>query len=192
MNSRMPPMSEDFAGNLYVLGTDGWQRHAFSNILWFTSKFRSWSSVRNICINYRFNVWNFCSFFRGKYETIIMRIVDIQLSFPSILVALIILAAFGKGVEKTIIALILVQWAYYARTARAPALVEINKEYIDSARCLAFSNTRIMFKHIYKLSCPINCSWYITNSACHFTGSDIKFFRFRITNHRALFRITYW
>ena len=88
------------------------------------------------------------AFFRGKYETIIMRIVDIQLSFPSILVALIILAAFGKGVEKTIIALILVQWAYYARTARASALVEINKEYIDSARCLAFSNTRIMFKHI--------------------------------------------
>ena len=77
-----------------------------------------------------------------------MRIVDIQLSFPSILVALIILAAFGKGVEKTIIALILVQWAYYARTARSSALVEINKEYVDAARCLAFGNTRIMFKHI--------------------------------------------
>ena len=88
------------------------------------------------------------AFFGGRYESIIMRIVDIQLSFPSILVALIILAAFGKGVEKTIIALILVQWAYYARTARSSALVEINKEYVDAARCLAFGNTRIMFKHI--------------------------------------------
>ena len=88
------------------------------------------------------------AFFRGKYETIVMRIVDIQLSFPSILVALIIIAAFGKGIEKTMIALILVQWAYYARTARASALVEMNKEYIDAARCLAFGNTRIMFKHI--------------------------------------------
>ena len=88
------------------------------------------------------------AFFGGRYESLIMRIVDIQLSFPSILVALIILAAFGKGVEKTIIALILVQWAYYARTARSSALVEINKEYVDAARCLAFGNTRIMFKHI--------------------------------------------
>ena len=78
-----------------------------------------------------------------------MRIVDIQLSFPSILGALIILAAFGKGVEKTIIALILVQWAYYARTARSSALVEIKKEYVDAARSLAIGNTLIMFKHIF-------------------------------------------
>ena len=149
MNSRMPPMSEDFAGNLYVLGTDGAGRDMLSAIFYglrVSLGVGVLSGVFALIIGSIFGIS--AAFFRGKYETIIMRIVDIQLSFPSILVALIILAAFGKGVEKTIIALILVQWAYYARTARASALVEINKEYIDSARCLALSNTRIMFKHI--------------------------------------------
>ena len=149
MNSRMPPMSEDFAGNLYVLGTDGAGRDMLSAIFYglrVSLGVGVLSGVFALIIGSIFGIS--AAFFRGKYETIIMRIVDIQLSFPSILVALIILAAFGKGVEKTIIALILVQWAYYARTARASALVEINKEYFDSARCLAFSNTRIMFKHI--------------------------------------------
>jgi peptide/nickel transport system permease protein len=88
------------------------------------------------------------AYFGGRYETLVMRVVDIQLSFPSILMALVILAIFGKGVEKTIIALILVQWAYYARAARASALVEKNKEYVEAAKCLALSDRRIILSHI--------------------------------------------
>ena len=88
------------------------------------------------------------AYFGGRYETFVMRVVDIQLSFPSILMALVILAIFGKGVEKTIIALILVQWAYYARAARASALVEKNKEYVEAAKCLALGDRRIILNHI--------------------------------------------
>ena len=77
-----------------------------------------------------------------------MRIVDLQLSFPAILIALILLAALGKGVDKVIIALIIVQWAYYARTVRGTALVERRKEYIEAATCLALSHRRIVFKHL--------------------------------------------
>ena len=149
MNSRLPPFSEDFSGNYFLLGTDGAGRDMVSAIFYglrVSLGVGVLSGVFALILGSFFGIS--AAFFRGKYETIIMRIVDIQLSFPSILVALIILAAFGKGVEKTIIALILVQWAYYARTARATALVEINKEYVDAARCLAFGNTRIMFKHI--------------------------------------------
>ena len=60
-----------------------------------------------------------------------MRIVDIQLSFPAILIALILLALLGKGIDKVIIALALVQWAIYARTIRATANVEMKKEYLE-------------------------------------------------------------
>ena len=77
-----------------------------------------------------------------------MRIVDIQLSFPAILVALVLLALLGKGVDKVIIALAIVQWAIYARTIRATAIVERRKEYIDAAFCLGLSNIRIIFKHL--------------------------------------------
>jgi peptide/nickel transport system permease protein len=77
-----------------------------------------------------------------------MRLVDIQLGFPAILVALILLAVLGKGVDKIIIALVSVQWAYYARTARSAALVERGKEYIEAARSLGLSGTRIVLRHL--------------------------------------------
>ena len=149
MNSRLPPMSEDIAGNVYMLGTDGAGRDMLSALFYglrISLGVGVFSGIVALIIGSSLGIS--AAFFRGKYEMFVMRIVDIQLSFPSILVALIILAAFGKGVEKTIIALILVQWAYYARTARGTALVEMNKEYVDSARCVGFTNLRIMFKHI--------------------------------------------
>ena len=140
MNSRLPPFSEDFLAGAFLVVA------AIFYGLRVSLGVGVLSGIFALIIGSFFGIS--AAFFGGRYESLIMRIVDIQLSFPSILVALIILAAFGKGVEKTIIALILVQWAYYARTARSSALVEINKEYVDAARCLAFGNTRIMFKHI--------------------------------------------
>ena len=84
----------------------------------------------------------------GRTETLIMRIADIQLSFPAILIALILLAVLGQGTLKIILALITVQWAYYARTVRSAALVEKRKEYVEAARCLALSPPRIVFRHM--------------------------------------------
>lgn len=87
-------------------------------------------------------------YFGGWVDAVIMRIVDLQLSFPAILVAMILLAVLGRGVDKVIFALIVVQWAYYTRTIRGTALVERAKEYSEAARCLALSNARILFVHL--------------------------------------------
>ncbi len=84
----------------------------------------------------------------GWLDALIMRIVDLQLSFPAILVALILLALAGQGVDKIIIALVVVQWAYYARTVRGAALVELKKEYVDAAVCAGYSGTRILYRHV--------------------------------------------
>ena len=84
----------------------------------------------------------------GRVESVVMRIVDLQLSFPAILVALVLLAVFGRGVDKVVIALVIVQWAYYARTVRGSALVEKRREYIEAARCLALPKSRIVFRHL--------------------------------------------
>ncbi len=88
------------------------------------------------------------AYFGGWTDTAIMRIADIQLSFPAILIALILLAALGQGVDKIIIALVTVQWAYYARTVRSSALVERQKEYMEAAKVLALSQPRIVFRHL--------------------------------------------
>ena len=90
----------------------------------------------------------------GRFEQVLMRIVDIQLGFPAILVALILLAVLGRGVDKIIIALVAVQWAYYARTARSAALVERRKEYIEAARGLGLSGLRIMTRHLLPNALP--------------------------------------
>ena len=77
-----------------------------------------------------------------------MRVVDLQLSFPAILVALILLALTGQGIDRIILALVVVQWAYYARTVRAAALVEMRKEYVDAAVCMGVNEMRILLRHV--------------------------------------------
>lgn len=96
------------------------------------------------------------AYFGGRVDAFIMRAVDIQLSFPAILVALILLAVMKGGpnepsyfaIFKIIVALVVVQWAYYARTIRGSALVERRKEYVEAANCLALSNKRVLFRHL--------------------------------------------
>ena len=84
----------------------------------------------------------------GRIETFLMRLVDLQLSFPAILVALMILAFLGKGVLNVTLALVIVEWARYARTARSAALVERRREYIEAAECLALPRWRVLFRHL--------------------------------------------
>jgi peptide/nickel transport system permease protein len=84
----------------------------------------------------------------GRTDSAIMRVVDLQLSFPSILVALMILAFLGKSIGNVIIAIVVVEWAYYARTVRGTALVERRREYIEAAQCLALPTHRILFRHL--------------------------------------------
>ena len=84
----------------------------------------------------------------GRTDSAIMRLVDLQLSFPSILVALMILAFLGKSITNVVIAIVVVEWAYYARTVRGTALVERRREYIEAAECLALPRRRILFRHL--------------------------------------------
>jgi peptide/nickel transport system permease protein len=88
------------------------------------------------------------AWFGGWFEELLMRIVDIQLSFPSILIALVLLALLGQGLDKIIVALVSVQWAYYARTVRATALAERRKDYVLAAIALATPARRIITRHL--------------------------------------------
>lgn len=87
-------------------------------------------------------------YFGGAVDAAIMRIVDFKLSFPTILVALMIMAFLGQGVWKLIFALVMVQWAYFARVTRATALVERGKDYIEAARGLDLGAPRIIVRHL--------------------------------------------
>lgn len=150
MESRQPPGSTNWDGSMtFWLGTDGQGRDMLSAILYGLRTSLSvgvLSGVFALLIGTSLGLT--AAYFGGRIETVIMRLVDLQLSFPAILVALMLLAILGRGLDKVILALIIVQWAYYARTARSAALVERRKEYIEAARCLALSTPRLIFRHL--------------------------------------------
>jgi len=149
MNSRMQPGEKSLDGMTFVLGSDGAGRDMLSAIFYGLRTSLGvgvMSAVIALCIG--MTVGLSAAYFGGRTDSFVMRIVDLQLSFPAILIALILLSILGKGVDKIIIALVIAQWAYYARTVRASALVERRKEYIEAATCLALSHRRIVFRHL--------------------------------------------
>jgi peptide/nickel transport system permease protein len=149
MDSRLPPGSVATEGFTTWLGTDGVGRDLWSGILYglrISLMVGALSGI--IAATVGMSVGLIAAYAGGRVETIIMRIVDLQLSLPSVLVALILVAGLGKGVDKIIIALVVVQWAYYARTVRGSALVERRKEYVEAAQSLGLSNARVVFRHI--------------------------------------------
>ena len=149
LDGRLPPGQEMFDGTVALLGTDGAGRDVLSAILWGlrTSLIVAISSA-TIALTVGLTVGLAAAFYGGRLDAFLMRVVDIQLSFPAILVALVLLALLGKGIDKVIIALAIVQWAVYARTVRAAAMVERRKEYFEAATCLELSNGRIIWKHL--------------------------------------------
>lgn len=156
MDAKLPPGSKTFDGSMtYWLGTDGQARDVLSAILYGmrTSLFVGFVSV-SVAFLIGAAVGLIAAYFGGRIDAFLMRLVDMQLSFPSILVALVLLAALGKGVDKVIIALIVVQWAYFARAARAAAIVERNKEYVEAARCMALGWSRILWRHVFPNCIP--------------------------------------
>jgi peptide/nickel transport system permease protein len=149
MDSRLPPGSPSPGGGTYWLGTDDQGRDMLSAIFYglrISLMVGVVSTVLALVIGLTTGLA--AAYFGGRVETLIMRVVDIQLSFPAILIALILIAVLGQGTGKVITALVTVQWAYYARTVRGAALVEKRKEYMEAARCLALSPARIVFRHL--------------------------------------------
>jgi peptide/nickel transport system permease protein len=149
LDGRLEPGTVGEGGMTYWLGTDDQGRDMLSAIFYgvrISLVVGAISTIAAVLIGSSLGL--VAAFFGGRIDALIMRIADIQLSFPAILIALILIAVLGKGVDKVIIALITVQWAYYARTVRGTALVERRKEYIEAAISLALPKTRILMRHL--------------------------------------------
>jgi peptide/nickel transport system permease protein len=150
LDSRLAPGEHSAtSAKRYWLGTDDQGRDMLSGIFYglrISLMVGAASTVIALAIGLVLGLA--AAYFGGWVDAVIMRVADIQLSFPPILIALILLAVLGQGVGKIIAALVTVQWAYYARTVRSSALVERQKEYIEAAKVLALSQPRIVFRHL--------------------------------------------
>ena len=149
LDSKLAPGAKAGAGFTFWLGSDDQGRDMASAIFYglrISLGVGVMSTVVALALGIAIGLIS--AYAGGWLDNLIMRLVDLQLSFPSILIALVLLAVVGQGVDKIVIALIFVQWAYYARTVRGTALVEKRKEYVDAARVMAFSTQRVLFRHV--------------------------------------------
>jgi peptide/nickel transport system permease protein len=155
LDNRLPPGARSLDGKLYLLGTDEQGRDMLSAILYgLRLSLLVGVAATAIALALGTLVGTVAAYLGGRIDAILMRLVDIQLSFPAILIALILLSVLGKGIDKVVIALVSVQWAYYARTIRASAMIERRREYIEAAQCLALPRWRIMFRHLLPNAFP--------------------------------------
>ncbi|MDJ0949871.1 MAG: ABC transporter permease [Alphaproteobacteria bacterium] len=159
MDSEIPPVWQAEGEARFVFGTDAQGRDMLSTILYGTGislTIGVFAVLLQGLIGVTIGLIS--GYYGGRVDGFFMRLADIQLSFSTLMVAIIVLAvfqaAFGVGLyeELAIIMLILVigiaEWPQYARTVRANVLAEKEKEYVDAARVIGLSRLRIMFRHI--------------------------------------------
>jgi peptide/nickel transport system permease protein len=133
----------------HLLGTDHLGRDVLSRLLYgATTSFSIALSVVSFALVMGIALGGAAGYFGGLSDDIISRIIDIFLSFPSMIFALAIIGALGSSVLNLILALALVHWASYARLMRGQVLSVKNNDYVSSARVIGASDKRILFKHI--------------------------------------------
>lgn len=159
LDSELPPSWLDAGDSRFWLGTDVQGRDIFSTIL-YGSRVSLMIGLGAVALQLVFGILVGLSagYFGGRLDNLLMRIADVQLSFSTIMVAIIVSAVFKAtlgadfyaqhAVLMLVIIIGLAEWPQYARTIRATVLAEKKKEYVEAAKVMGFHSPRIMFRHI--------------------------------------------
>ena len=157
-DARLPPAWEPEGSSKYLLGTDDQGRDILSALI-YGARISLIVGVTSVILSMMIGVGlGLLAGFRGGWtDTVLMRVCDVMLSFPAILVALL-MAGVGRAMFPNahdtvafgvlIVSITLTGWVQYARTVRGSVLVERNKEYVQAARVTGVAPLRIMFRHV--------------------------------------------
>lgn len=154
-----PGVANEFTNNTFIFGTDPQGRDMYSAVLYGT-RVSLLVGAASVLFSATIGVFLglMAGYLGGRTEAVIMRVADIQLSFPAILIALLVFGIArgvippaqqeGATLILLIVAIGLSNWAQYARTVRGSTLIEKGKEYVQAARVIGRSPFVIMVKHI--------------------------------------------
>ncbi|WP_176085724.1 ABC transporter permease subunit [Martelella sp. HB161492] len=144
-----PPVWEAKGTFTYLLGTDALGRDILSRLI-FGSRFSLLIGIVVVSIALFFGIvlGLLAGFFRGWVDVAIMRVMDVILAFPPLLLALVLVAVLGPGLFNAMIAIALVLQPHFARLTRAAVMAESRREYVVSARVAGARNGRLMFRTI--------------------------------------------
>jgi peptide/nickel transport system permease protein len=154
-DARRPPGSVGSGGYVHLLGTDAQGRDLLSAIIYgLRISIQMGLAAGAVALVIGSTLGILAAYLGGRFETAVMRLVDLQLSFPAILLALVLVAMLGQGKGQLIGALVAAQYAYFARTAYGAASSERRKDYVEAAAATPLSSARIVFRHILPNSLP--------------------------------------
>jgi dipeptide transport system permease protein len=144
-----PPVWNDEGYSEFLLGTDPLGRDMLSRLI-YGARFSLFIGVIVVSLSLTSGILIglVAGFFRGWFDTIIMRLMDLILAFPSLLLALVLVAILGPGLMNAMIAIALVLQPHFVRLTRASVLAERNKEYVISARVAGAGPIRLMLRTI--------------------------------------------
>jgi len=145
----LPPIGQTGADPSYLLGTDHLGRDIVSRLI-YGARISIVVSVSAVAFSALLGtvIGLLSGFYGGNVDNIFMRIADVQLAFPFILLAIAIIAVLGPSLRNIIIVMGITGWVIYARVVRAEVLSLREKEFITSVRALGGSNGRIIFNHL--------------------------------------------
>jgi peptide/nickel transport system permease protein len=147
-----PPTTADATGVVsFPLGTDGLGRDVLSRLL-YGARISLWVGVASVVIGGGIGtlLGLISGYVGGWVDDVIMRLADIQLAFPFILLAIMVLVVLGQGVLNVVLVLSIGQWVTYARIARGETISQREKEYVEAARSIGMNNVSIMLVHVLR------------------------------------------
>jgi peptide/nickel transport system permease protein len=136
-------------GGAHLLGTDELGRDIVSRLI-YGARVALWVGIVTVVLAGALGISGglVAGYLGGSWDAVIMRLVDVFLAFPVIILAIAIVAVRGPGLTNVLIALALVYWTSYARVSRGTVLLLREEEYTWAARTLGASPTRIMVRHL--------------------------------------------
>lgn len=138
-----------FTTREHIFGTDQFGRDLFARII-YGGRISLLASIGVVALSLVAGVvvGGFAGYFGGRVDNILMRICDIFMAVPRMLLAMAVVSALGQGTFKMLIALSLAQFPQFARTVRASIINLRNQEYVEASKCCGTSSVRIIFKHV--------------------------------------------
>ncbi len=146
---RLKPPGTEAAGKLYLLGTDQLGRDLLSRIV-YGARISLFVALLSVAVSTLVGTWLglVAGYYRGAVEMVVMRIVDIVLSIPPLLLAIITVAVLGPGLKNLILVLGFTRWPRYARVAYGQTLSVANMPYVKASRFIGLKTGRILRRHI--------------------------------------------